>query len=87
MAKYGLTEAGFVIPTLNDLIVETKQSLIRAFGENFNVQSNSVADKLTTIFNEREYQLILMAASVYVDTETNADSYHKIRVGQGSQRT
>lgn len=65
MAKYGLTEAGFVIPTLNDLIVETKQSLIRAFGENFNVQSNSVADKLTTIFNEREYQLILMAASVY----------------------
>nr|DAY62331.1 MAG TPA: Baseplate wedge protein [Caudoviricetes sp.] len=65
MAKYGLTDAGFILPTLNDLIVETKQSLIRAFGDNFNVQSNSVADKLTTIFNEREYQLILMMAAVY----------------------
>lgn len=62
---YGLTEYGFKIPSLDDLVTETKQELIRAFGENFNTQANSVVDKFTTIFNEREYQLILLAASIY----------------------
>ena len=64
---YGLTEYGFKIPSLDDLVTETKQELIRAFGENFNTQANSVVDKFTTIFNEREYQLILLAASIVVD--------------------
>lgn len=63
--QFGLTDYGFAIPSLDDLIADTKQSLIRAFGENFNTQANSIADKLTTILNEREYQLILLAASVY----------------------
>lgn len=64
-AQYGLNDYGFAIPSLDDLIADTKQSLIRTFGENFNTQSNSVVDKLTTILNEREYQLILLAAAVY----------------------
>lgn len=64
-AKYGLTDYGFAIPSLDDLIADTKQTLIRTFGENFNTQANSIVDKITTILNEREYQLILLAASVY----------------------
>lgn len=64
-AQFGLNDYGFSIPSLDDLITDTKQSLIRAFGENFNTQTNSVVDKITTIFNEREYQLILLAASIY----------------------
>lgn len=64
-AQYGLNDYGFSIPALDDLIGDTKQSLIRTFGETFNTQSNSVVDKLTTILNEREYQLILLAAAVY----------------------
>ena len=64
-AQYGLTDYGFAIPSLDDLIADTKQSLVRTFGENFNTQSNTIVDKLTTILNEREYQLILLAASVY----------------------
>uniref|UniRef100_A0AAU8GEE0 Baseplate wedge subunit n=1 Tax=Salmonella phage vB_SEnST11_KE22 TaxID=3161173 RepID=A0AAU8GEE0_9CAUD len=64
-AQYGLNDYGFAIPSLDDLIADTKQSLIRTFGENFNTQANTVVDKLTTILNEREYQLILLAAAVY----------------------
>lgn len=64
-AQYGLNDYGFAIPSLDDLIADTKQSLIRTFGENFNTQSNTIVDKLTTILNEREYQLILLAAAVY----------------------
>lgn len=64
-AKYGLTDYGFAIPSLDDLIADTKQTLIRTFGENFNTQANSIVDKITTILNEREYQLILLGASVY----------------------
>lgn len=62
---YGLNDYGFTIPTLDKLIADTKTSLISAFGENFNTQSNSVIDKLTTILNEREFQLILLAAAIY----------------------
>lgn len=64
-ANFGLKDYGFAVPALDDLIVDTKQSLIRLFGENFNTQSNSVVDKLTSIYNEREYQLILLASAVY----------------------
>lgn len=63
--QYGLSDYGFTIPSLDDLIADTKQTLIRTFGENFNTQANTIADKLTTIFNEREYQIILLAAAVY----------------------
>jgi hypothetical protein len=63
--QFGLSDYGFTIPSLDDLIADTKQTLIRTFGENFNTQANTIADKLTTIFNEREYQLILLAAAVY----------------------
>ncbi len=64
-AQFGLNDYGFKIPSLDDLILDTKQSLIRTFGETFNTQSNSIVDKFTTIMNEREYQLILLAAAVY----------------------
>lgn len=64
-AQYGLNDYGFAIPALDDLIADTKQSLIQTFGETFNTQSNSIVDKLTTILNEREYQVILLAAAVY----------------------
>lgn len=66
MAKnYGLTDSGFILPALDSLIEETKESLKSLFGENFNTQSNSVADKLTSILNEREYQIYLLAGSVF----------------------
>jgi len=63
--KYGLSGYGFTLPTLDSLVQETKEALISAFGETFNTQSSSVLDKLTTILNEREYQLILLASSIY----------------------
>lgn len=63
--NYGLTSYGFNVPALEDLIADTKQSLIQEFGENFNTQSNSVIDKLTTILNEREYQIILLGSAVF----------------------
>ena len=69
--KFGLTPAGFVLPPLGDLIADTKQSLIQTFGETFNTESNSIVDKLTTILNEREYQVILLAASVYAAQTLN----------------
>ena len=62
---YGLNDYGFTVPSLDTLITQTKESLIVAFGETFNTQSNSVIDKLTTILNEREYQLILLAAAIF----------------------
>ena len=62
---YGLNDYGFTIPSLDTLVAQTKESLIAAFGETFNTQANSVVDKLTTILNEREYQLILLAAAIY----------------------
>lgn len=62
---FGLNDYGFTVPSLDTLISETKSTLISTFGETFNTQTDSVADKLTTIFNEREYQLILLAAAVY----------------------
>lgn len=62
---YGLNDYGFTIPSLDTLVTQTKESLIAAFGETFNTQSNSVIDKLTTILNEREYQLILLAAAIF----------------------
>ena len=64
-ANFGLTDFGFEVPSLDDLTGDTKQSLIRLFGETFNTQSNSVVDKITSIYNEREYQLILLASAVY----------------------
>jgi len=63
--NYGLTDSGFSLPGLDALIEETKASLKAAFGQNFNTQSNTVADLLTSILNEREYQLYLLAASVF----------------------
>lgn len=63
--NYGLTDSGFSLPGLDALIEETKTSLKAVFGENFNTQSNSLADKFSTIFNEREYQIYLLASMVY----------------------
>lgn len=63
--NYGLTDSGFSLPALDSLIEETKTSLKATFGETFNTQSNSIADKLTSILNEREYQIYLLAASVF----------------------
>ncbi|UYL84832.1 hypothetical protein pEaSNUABM55_00034 [Erwinia phage pEa_SNUABM_55] len=62
---YGLNDYGFKVPALDTLISDTKTMLIAAFGETFNTQSNSVIDKLTTILNEREYQLILLGAAIF----------------------
>lgn len=62
---FGLNDYGFTVPSLDELVTETKESLVSLFGENFNTQSNSVVDKLTTILNEREYQLILLASAIY----------------------
>lgn len=77
MAKYGLTSSGFSLPSLDDLTDETKKSFRQAFGENFNTGSNSVADKLIYIFNEREYQLYLLAASVYsAQTQSGAEGIY-----------
>lgn len=64
-SNYGLTDSGFSLPSLDSLITDTKQALIRVFGENFNTQSNTIVDKITTILNEREYQLILLASAVF----------------------
>ncbi|QGZ16309.1 hypothetical protein Hena1_01590 [Erwinia phage Hena1] len=62
---FGLNDYGFTVPSLDTLIAETKESLIAIFGETFNTQSNSIVDKLTTILNEREYQLILLGQAIY----------------------
>lgn len=76
-SKYGLTSSGFSLPALDDLTDETKKSFRQAFGENFNTGSNSVADKLAYIFNEREYQLWLMLASVYsAQTQQGAEGIY-----------
>lgn len=64
-SNYGLTGGGFMLPPLDDLVQETKKTFKSAFGEDFNTGSNSVADKLIQIFNEREYQLWLLMATVY----------------------
>lgn len=63
--KYGLTDAGFQLPAYSDLTEETKASLRAVFGENFNTGTNSIADKFSSIFNEREYQLYMLMADVY----------------------
>lgn len=63
--NYGLTGSGFNLPPMDDLVQETKKTFKSAFGEDFNTESNSVADKLIQIFNEREYQLWLLMGSVY----------------------
>lgn len=63
--NYGLTGSGFNLPPMGDLVEETKKTFKSAFGEDFNTESNSVADKLIQIFNEREYQLWLLMGSVY----------------------
>lgn len=63
--KYGLTAAGFELPAYDDLSEETKSALKAVFGENFNTQTNSVADKFSSVFNEREYQLWALMADVY----------------------
>lgn len=63
--NYGLTGSGFNLPPMDDLVQETKKTFKSAFGEDFNTGSNSVADKLISIFNEREYQLWLLMGSVY----------------------
>lgn len=64
-SDYGLTGSGFNLPSLDNLIEETKKSFKTQFGENFNTESNSVADKFISTFNEREYQLWLMMGAVY----------------------
>lgn len=63
--NYGLTGSGFNLPPMDDLVQETKKTFKSAFGEDFNTESNSVADKFIQIFNEREYQLWLLMGSVY----------------------
>lgn len=63
--NYGLTGSGFSLPPMDDLVQETKKTFKANFGEDFNTGSNTVADKLISIFNEREYQLWLLMASVY----------------------
>lgn len=63
--NYGLTGTGFVIPGMADLVEETKKSFKTQFGEDFNTESNSVADKLISVFSEREYQIWLGMGSVY----------------------
>lgn len=63
--NYGLTDNGFILPSLSALIDETKTSLKAVFGENFNTQSNTVADKLTSILNEREYQIYLLMSMIF----------------------
>jgi len=64
-SNYGLTGSGFNLPPMDDLVEETKKTFKSAFGEDFNTESNSVADKMIQIFNEREYQLWLLMGSVY----------------------
>ena len=64
-SNYGLTGSGFNLPPMSDLVLETKKTFKSAFGEDFNTESNSVSDKLISIFNEREYQLWLLMGSVY----------------------
>jgi len=64
-SNYGLTGSGMSLPPLDDLVQETKKTFKSTFGEDFNTESNSVADKLIQIFNEREYQLWLLMGSVY----------------------
>lgn len=63
--KYGLTEAGFGLPSMTDLNEETKNTFKTVFGDNFNTDTNSIADKLISILNEREHQLYELMASVY----------------------
>lgn len=64
-SNYGLTGSGFNLPPMDDLVQETKKTFKSAFGDDFNTESNSVADKLIQVFNEREYQLWLLMGSVY----------------------
>ncbi len=64
-SNYGLTGSGFNLPPMDDLVEETKKTFKSAFGEDFNTESNSVADKMIQIFNEREYQLWLLMGAVY----------------------
>lgn len=64
-AKIGLTDNGFAVPQFNEIVDDTKSTLKVVFGDNFNTQTNSFMDKLTTILNDREYQTILLAASVF----------------------
>ena len=64
-SNYGLTGSGFNLPPMNDLVQETKKTFKSAFGEDFNTESNSVADKMISVFNEREYQLWLAMGAVY----------------------
>lgn len=64
-SKYGLTDSGFQLPAYSDLTEETKSSLKSVFGENFNTGTNSIADKFSSIYNEREYQLYMLLADVY----------------------
>lgn len=64
-SNYGLTGSGFNLPPMQDLVEETKKTFKSAFGEDFNTETNSVADKLIQIFAEREYQLWLLGGSVY----------------------
>lgn len=64
-SDYGLTGSGFQLPSLADLTEETKRTFKSQFGDDFNTESNSIADKFISIFNEREYQIWLMMGSVY----------------------
>lgn len=61
----GLNDYGYEYPSLSEIIDETKKSFKEAFGENFNTESNSVSDKIITLFGEREYQLWLLGGMVY----------------------
>lgn len=73
-SNYGLTGSGFNLPPLDDLVQETKKTFKSTFGEDFNTESNSVADKFIQIFNEREYQLwLLMGAVYYAQTYQGAE--------------
>ncbi len=61
----GLNDYGYEYPALSDIIEETKKSFKDTFGQNFNTETNSVADKMITLLSEREYQLWLLGGMIY----------------------
>ena len=74
---YGLTESGFNLPDLASLTEETKTTFKSVFGENFNTGSNSIADKLISILNERELQIYQLMAAVYAaQTQNGAEGIY-----------
>lgn len=65
MPDYGMTEAGFVLPTFEQLKAEREDLYRAAFGESINLQPDSVFGILVAIETERELQNYLEMADVY----------------------